>query len=36
MLDLGKVVLGVLVQDDLAYFLEREFFVRPDFGEVED
>ena len=36
LLDLGKVVLGVLVEDELANFAERELLLGPDVGQVED
>ena len=36
LLDFGKVVLGVLVQDEFANLAERELVVGPDVGEIED
>jgi hypothetical protein len=36
LLDLGKVVLGVLVQEELADLAERELLLGPDVGQVED
>ena len=36
LLDLGEVVLGVLIENDLPELAEREVLVRPDFGEVKD
>lgn len=36
LLDLGKVVLHVLVQEELANLAERELLLRPDVSQVED
>jgi len=36
LLDFGKVVLRVPVEDDLAKLAERVVLVRPDLGEIED
>ena len=36
MFDLSKVVLGILIQDELADRLHREFRVRPDLGQIEN
>lgn len=35
LLDLGKVVFGVLVEHDLADWAERELVMRPDLGQVK-
>jgi hypothetical protein len=34
--DLGKIVLYILIRNELAGWAERELAVWPDFGEVED
>jgi len=36
LLDLVEVVLRVLIQDELANWSQRELFVRPHLGEIED
>ena len=36
LLDLGKVVLYVFIEYNLADFLERIFLMTPDFSEIED
>ena len=36
LLDFGEVVLGILIEGELANFAEGELLVWPDVGEVED
>lgn len=36
LLDFGKVVLDILVQDELANRAKRELAVRPDLGQVQN
>jgi len=36
LLDLGKVVLGVLIEEELSNLAQRELLVRPDVSQVED
>ena len=35
LLDFSKIVLGVLVELEAAYFAKRELFLRPDMGQVK-